>query len=54
MAKEITYTIRVYEYHSLDDEEYTLYGINKDRLQDTITDCLEENKSFTVIVFDGE
>lgn len=54
MAKEITYAITVYEYHSLDTEEYALYGIDKDRLQSTIADCLKENKCFRVAVFDGE
>ena len=33
MVKEITYAITVYEYHSLDKEEYSLYGINKERVQ---------------------
>ena len=54
MAKEITYAITVYEYHSLDKEEYTLFGLNKDRLQSTIANCLKENKCFRVAVFDGE
>ena len=54
MTKEITYAITVYEYHSLDTEEYSLYGINKERVQDTIDTCLAENKSFRVVVFDGE
>jgi hypothetical protein len=54
MTKEITYAITVYEYHSLDKEEYSLYGINKERVQQTINECLKENKSFRVAVFDGE
>ncbi len=52
MAEETTYAITVYEYHSLDKEEYSLYGINRERLQDTINDCLTENKCFRVAVFD--
>ena len=52
MTKEITYAITVYEYHSLDKEEYTLYDVSKDRLQSTIADCLKENKCFRVAVFD--
>lgn len=54
MTKDITYAITVYEYHSLDKEEYSLYGISKERVQKTITECLKENKSFRVAVFDGE
>lgn len=54
MESKVTYAITVYEYHSLDKEEYTLYGINKDRVQSTIADCLKENKCFRVAVFDGE
>ena len=54
MEKKITYAITVYEYHSLDKEEYTLYGIDIKRVQATIKDCLKENKSFRVAVFDGE
>ena len=53
MAKETTYAITVYEYHSLDKEEYSLYGINLERLQNTIQNCLSENKCFRVAVFDG-
>ena len=52
MAKEITYAITVYEHHSLDKEEYTLYGISKERVHETIVECLKENKSFRVVVFD--
>ena len=53
MAEEITYSITVYEYHSLDKEEYSLYSINLERLQDTIQNCLSKNKCFRVAVFDG-
>ena len=54
MTKETTYSITVYEYHSLDKEEYSLYGISLERLQETIKTCLSENKCFRVAVFDGE
>jgi hypothetical protein len=54
MAKGTTYAITVYEDHSIEKEEYTLYGINLNRVQDTITNCLKGNKSFRVIVFNEE
>ena len=54
MTKEITYAITVYEYHSLDKEEYSLYRLNFARLQQTIMECIRNNKSFRVAVFDGE
>ena len=50
--KNTSYAITVFEYHSLEKEEYSLYDISLERLQETISTCLKENKNFRVAVFD--
>ena len=52
MSEKIHYAITIYEPHSLEKEEYTLYGITLQKVQETIKTCFSENKSFRVAIFD--
>ena len=50
--KTYTYAFTVYEYHSLDKEEYTVYGRTLKQVEKEIKEALKNHKSFRVAVFD--
>ena len=52
MENKVTYAFTQYEYHSVDKEEFTVYGRTLEQVQEEIARALKENKSFRVIVFD--
>lgn len=52
--KTYSYAFTVYEYHSVDKEEFTVYGRTLEEVEKEIKEALKQNKSFRVIVFDEE
>ena len=54
MSSKPTYAFTVYKYHSITEEDFTLYGLPIQKVKENINKCLSENKTFRVIVFDGK
>ena len=54
LDREYTYTFIAYEDQTIDKEEFTLYGISKERLQDETERAIREGKAFKVVAFEKE
>ena len=54
LDKEYTYAFIQYTDHSVDFEEFTLYGIDKERLQNETERAIREGKAFKVVAFEKE
>lgn len=50
--KTYSYAFTVYEYHSLEKEEFTVFGRTLEQVEEEIKDALKNHKSFRVAVFD--